>query len=79
MVLENLHLILMLISLVMNEADVFFHIIDFILKRRYLATLIHNWFESLTEPPSQTLKVRGCRAQALVQKPGDVSLSLFCP
>lgn len=54
LVLENLHLILMLISLVMNEADVFFHITDFILKRRYLATLIHNWFESLTEPPSDS-------------------------
>lgn len=38
----------------MNEADVFFHITDFILKRRYLATLIHNWFESLTEPPSDS-------------------------
>lgn len=77
MVLENLHLILILmfISLVTNKADLFVNIIYFVTKRRYLASLIHNWFENLnwtfflwiwewshwSEP--------GCRVQSLVQKP----------
>lgn len=51
LVLENLHLIrtLLFISLVMNEADLCSNIINFVFKRRYLASLIHNQFESLIE------------------------------
>lgn len=54
----------MFISLVMNEAGLFFNIINFVSKRRYLASTIHSWFESLLEhafsdSESDPTRVRG--------------------